>query len=473
MSKDSPITHMLIPIRPIAVLMLFAFLFSGCRQSDKTPDGRTVVTYWEKWTGFEAKDMKEIVDKFNHSQDRIFVQYISISSVDRKLTVAIAAGLPPDIGGVWDLNIPSMAENGALTDLTDRCEAAGLTREYFLHISWAAMTYCGRVYALVSATATILLHWNKELFKAAGLDPLVPPRTIAQFDDFSDRLTLFKDDASNETVSYHDLALRLGGDDKATAYIKRKGLTLLQVGFLPSEPGWWPWSFGYQFGGTLFKAPDSILADSPENIRAFEWAQSFMRKYGPYNVKRLSSGFGQFSSPQNAFACGKMAMTIQGSWMHDFLSKFAPTMEWGAAPIPVVREELYGLSWGNSDLLVIPKGAKHPQEAFEFIKFLERQDNMEAFCQHAFTPLTQVSPGFFSNHVNPYIRIYRDAAQSPLVFVPPRVPFWSEYLRDMQEGFSRIWLNLEDPAAVLKEVAQNNRERMQLYLELKQRERKP
>ena len=53
-------------------------------------DGERVrVVYWEKWTGFEKDAMRAVVDDFNHAQDRVFVEYVSVSdirTVDRSWT---------------------------------------------------------------------------------------------------------------------------------------------------------------------------------------------------------------------------------------------------------------------------------------------------------------------------------------------------------------------------------------------------
>ena len=49
---------------------------------------------------------------------------------------------------------------------------------------------------------------------------------------------------------------------------------------MPAEPGWWNWGWGYFFGGKVWDGKDGITANSPENIRAFEWIQSWSKKYG-------------------------------------------------------------------------------------------------------------------------------------------------------------------------------------------------
>ncbi|NIR02910.1 MAG: extracellular solute-binding protein, partial [Gemmatimonadales bacterium] len=47
----------------------------------------------------------------------------------------------------------------------------------------------GRMYALPTTPASLALHWNKRLFREAGLDPERPPRTLEELDRYADLLT--------------------------------------------------------------------------------------------------------------------------------------------------------------------------------------------------------------------------------------------------------------------------------------------
>jgi hypothetical protein len=59
----------------------------------------------KKWTNKEAEQMKQIVNDFNNTVGKekgIFVEYLSMSSINQKTLVSTAAGVPPDVAGVWD-----------------------------------------------------------------------------------------------------------------------------------------------------------------------------------------------------------------------------------------------------------------------------------------------------------------------------------------------------------------------------------
>src|ERR1051326_4218021 len=96
--------------------LLAAFLFSflpALAPCQAVPPGRIPVIYWEKWTGFEMDGMQAVVDDFNTSQDRDFVQYISTSGVDQKTLIATAGGNPPDVAGLWDGDMVDFADKNA------------------------------------------------------------------------------------------------------------------------------------------------------------------------------------------------------------------------------------------------------------------------------------------------------------------------------------------------------------------------
>ncbi|HQK94641.1 MAG TPA: extracellular solute-binding protein, partial [Armatimonadota bacterium] len=160
--------------------------------------GRTVITYWEKWTGFEGEAMQATVDAFNQSQDRIFVKLLTVSQVDRKMLLSTAGNNPPDVAGLWSYNANVYADKGALLPLDDYCNRAGIGPEQFIPAYWRQCIHRGHIWALPSTPASTALHWNKRLFREAGLDPERPPRSIEELDEFAKMLT--KVDAEGRIV---------------------------------------------------------------------------------------------------------------------------------------------------------------------------------------------------------------------------------------------------------------------------------
>lgn len=415
-------------------LTLLCLILAGCQP---VSDGKVHITYWEKWSGQERAAMQQAVDQFNQSQDRIVVEYLAVSQVDRKTIVATAGGDPPDVAGIWLYNLYSFADRNALTPLDDFIRGDGdsiaqwLDRYYPVYADM--MTYRDRVWGVVSTPSTTGLHWNKTLFRQAGLDPDRPPRTLAELDEFADKLT--KRDPRTGAIT--------------------------QLGFLPQEPGWFAWAFPQWFGGALWDGTNITFDTPPANLASYRWVAGYTQRYGLETIRDFTAGFGSFASPQNPFMSGKIAMVLQGVWMNNSLRQFAPGLDYGVAPWPATRPDLENFSVVDADVLAIPRGAKHPREAWQFIQFisshnpdarrLEQLRGVELLCylQQKNSPLRHWSPFFTDHHPHPYIGLFRQLAQSPNAVHIPKIGIWQEYSRELTQVFDVVRLLAQPPAEAL------------------------
>jgi ABC-type glycerol-3-phosphate transport system substrate-binding protein len=148
--------------------------------------------------------------------------------------------------------------------------------------------------------------------------------------------------------------------------------------------------------------------------------------------------------------------------MYNFITQYAPKMEWGAAPFPTADPKLYGMSDADLDVIAIPRDAKHPDESFEFIKYVMSQPAMEKLCMghRKFSPLTKVSPAFWTSHPNPYIKLFDTLARNSLTFALPHLTFWQEYSEEMNVAFQKVYLLEATPEAALAEVKTRMQKRL-------------
>jgi multiple sugar transport system substrate-binding protein len=398
------------------------------------------VTYWEKWTEFERDAMKAVVDKYNATEGakkNIFVDFMPVSGIEDKTIVAISGGMPPDIAGLSTLSLAAFADNDAIVPLDEYCHEYGIKETDYVPIYWRQMFYQDHVYALPTTPDSNALHYNRADFKAAGLDPDKPPQTFDEMDAMSDKLTT---------------------KDKDGHYN--------HFGFIPSDPGWWNWGWGYFFGGELWNGSDKITCNSPENIEGFKWVASYSHKYGPSQINSFKSGF-VFASTTNGFISGKESMQLQGVWMYNFITKFNPKLDWAAAafPHPKNRPDLANMTFADSDNVVIPVGAKHPKEAFDFIAFLQKQENMELLCmgQRKQSPLANVSDAFLKNHPNPFIRLFTDLPKGKTARIPPMIGIINEYTADLGEAFDEVTLLQKTPKQALDDVQERIQGKLDHY----------
>ena len=410
----------------VAVVMVSAGLLGDQAVQRQTGKDRITVIYWEKWTGDEAKEMRKVVDAFNKSQSRIFVQYLSISGVDTKTMLATAGGNPPDVAGIWLDQVCEFSDAKALTDLWPMAKASGLGPDYYIKGYWDPLNYRGGLWALPSTPASVALHVRTDLVPKEVASPETFPKTIEGLDKLVDKISKKKSNGDLE-----------------------------MAGFLPSNPGWWNFAWGMYFGGKLFDG-DKLTIDSPENIRAFEWVKSYADRFGAKEVQSFQSGFGTFASPQDPFMQGKVATEQNGVWKANYIRVYKPGLPWFAVPFPYPenRKDLEGHSNLSQDVLTIPRGAKHPKEAFEFIRYVQRQDVMEGLCKgHGKnSPLAKVSEEFLNTHQNKFIRLFDSLARSPKAFSPPQIGILPQLQSEMSVAFQEVSTAQKTPKQALHDA---------------------
>jgi multiple sugar transport system substrate-binding protein len=419
----------------LGVLALLAF---GPRATDEFPRDRVVVDYWEHWTGDEEAGMQAIVDDFNSSVGRdkqIFVRYLSTSDIEKKALVATAAGVPPDIAGLYDQDIPQFASQDALVPLDDLAAAHRITASLYKKVFWNECSHEGHLYGLVSTAFDLALYYNTEMFhqradalRAAGLDPDRAPQTITELDAYAKALTQF--DSSGHIAS---------------------------AGFLPLEPGWYQKYFCIWFGGSWWdKTKHRFTLTDPNVVRAYEWVQSYSKNLGGHSEADFRLAQGNFDSPQNAFLAGAVASELQGTFLANFIRKQKPSMagKWAAAPFPSADPNLKDVTYCNCDVLVIPRGAKHKHEAFEFMAFVNRQDEMEKLARShcKISPLANVSDDFLDHHPNPYIRVFDKLAASPNAHATEPVPILQEVNDEMNNFAQRLAMLRTTPQQGLQDM---------------------
>lgn len=403
------------------------------RKQADIPPGRTVLTYWEKWTGAEGAAIQSVVDDFNASHSTLWVERTPVSDIEPKAMVAIGGGDAPDLVGLFNYNIPLFAEAGAIHPLSALGAHPDLTEAHYAPAIWRLLTYEGEQWAGVSTCHTMALYYNRAILRDAGL---APPRTTAELDAAADALTL---------------------RDAAGA--------ITRAGFLPNLPFWWPHLWSSLFGGVLYDPlTHRARLNSAENVAAFQWVADYPRRYGRDAANAFAAGFGRaFNSAQDPFLAGRTAMIVQGPWLANFARRVAPDVEYGCVPVPVApslaaRPEPTGLL--EADVVMIPRNAPRPEAAFEFLCHLQRRDVVErlarAHCKGS--PLRQVSAAFAADHPNPYVAVHDRITRSPHVQTAPPTRAWTQYAALIMVAFDAIW----DGADVTAELTAVNSRAQQL-----------
>ena len=462
MHKTRHIVKLLIGLLlTLPALGLVAF---GPRTAREVPPGRVVVTYWEKWTDFEGEAMQRLCAAFNTTvgtQKGIYVDYVVTTQVDLKTLVATSGGDPPDLAGLWPQNISSFAAKNALLPLDARAAKAGIDGTKIIPVYYEQCRYHDRLYGLPLTPWSLALYYNKGIFAQyrdalakAGYSADRPPATLDEFMGYC--RVLERRSPSGEIES---------------------------MGFLPGVPetvGWYWGTWGLWAGGS-FTDPRTGLAciDSAEFVRGYEWVRDFARTFGQRDVLRFESSLANFNSPDNPFMKGKLVMMQQGPWFANMIRQYGPDIDYGVSPFPTSdgRE----MSYCGQDVLVIPNGARHPEEAWAFIEWLytsppilvpsgesepqfgceyclvatpggqQRQPMpalrpVEWICWNHYKngPLVDPSPAFIETHPNPGVAVHERVARSPLAQSDPPLPNWFAVLDEFVAAYRDIWAGTPD-----------------------------
>lgn len=397
------------------------------RGKQRVPKGRAELQYWEKWTGIEGLALQKVVDRYNATQgetDRAWVHLVPVSDITSKAMVAIGGGDPPDVVGLYSYSVPGYAQARAAMPVDQFTGWSGeLSSRPYLSGVRDLLEHDGHRWAGVNTCYTLGMYYNRTMLREIGRDPDRLPRTVGELDELSDALTTYE----------------AGGRDR-----------LARAGFLANVPGWWSYFWPIMFGGALYdRASDRATIDSPECIAAFEWLRASAKRVGVGAATAFASGYGRnIHTAQDPFMSGHMGMIVQGPWLANFIRQYRPDLDYAAAPVPVAEsvydpERPSGLL--EADILMIPRGCPHPEEAFAFLCFMQRQDVQEelalAHCKPS--PFVSTTPGFMENHPNRSVRVFDAIAKSPKVQILPRTTAWKQYSDLINTAFDSVWLGAD------------------------------
>jgi multiple sugar transport system substrate-binding protein len=405
----------------------------GCgRRGDSAP-GVVEVTIWSGWTGPEEIGFRRLLRRYEQLHPNIRFHNLSGVNDDTKTLRALVAGVPPDVFGLWDYAyLGPFARNHAIRPLDGLFRQSGLREADFLPASLGMARYQGRLYAMPFLVVIAALYWNKQAFAEAGLDPDRPPRTLEELTEYAVKLT--KRDASGKITR---LGLLPPGD-AASFHVVLK-----------------------LFGGSLVDpATGRITTDAPANITAARWYKDLIDRMGGIGqVKAFRSGFGQEQSANNPFFVGKVAMMFSGEWNTYWLSRYAPQVEYGIAPIPPPAshpENVERVSFG-ADNFCIPAESKHPKEAWDFLVWLQSYEAQVMFAR-AINNIPNMRAAirapelrFGAAYRKRFATLMDLAARAKPAYFPV-LPVTSLYLNQMSTALDRIAYNERTPAQALAEV---------------------
>ncbi|MBX3622186.1 MAG: sn-glycerol-3-phosphate ABC transporter substrate-binding protein UgpB [Rhizobacter sp.] len=145
---------------------------------------QTEIQWWHSMGGQLGQWVNDLAKGFNESQKDYKVVPTFKGSYPESMTAAIAAfraGNAPDILQVFEVGTATMmASKGAIVPVGKVMKDSGLKFDPSAYVPAVAGYYTapnGQMLSLPFNSSTTVFYYNKDAFKAAGLDPSKPPTT--------------------------------------------------------------------------------------------------------------------------------------------------------------------------------------------------------------------------------------------------------------------------------------------------------
>lgn len=303
--------------RIVSLCLAVAMLLTLC--SVALADDEVVeIDFWHHYpSGTGAEIMTEVLNDFMATHPNIKVNELGLGLGEQgeKLVPALVAGTAPDIM-VYDLaTVQERAMKGQTMCLDDYVAASGMDTSVFFPATLDCCTYDGKLYGLPYMTDTRVLFYNKDHFRAAGLDPENPPKTWDEVLEYTKKLNLT--DENGEPT---------------------------QVGF---STVWWeiaPWTMGWTFGADYWDADGNPTLDTPEMLEALNYVKELTAVVGEDAFQKLYDA--SMATGVSPFTNGTVSMCIQFNGFCSTLETYAPDLDYGVALIPTKDGVNYKSSWG-------------------------------------------------------------------------------------------------------------------------------
>ncbi|MDF2704645.1 extracellular solute-binding protein [Nonomuraea muscovyensis] len=301
----------------------------------------------ELWHGFstdaEVKAFEDAIAGFNKKFPQIKVNATK-GVQDDQITQSIRGGKAPDVAASFTTdNVAQWCRSGSFQDLTPVIKQDGIDLTVLPEVSRTYTEFEGKRCTMPLLADAYGLYYNKALMKGEQ-----PPKTLSELTALTKKLTVR--DAN--------------GDIKV-------------AGFIPSFQYYEnsPSHMGPMVGATWYN-PDgtSAIGSDPAWKQLLTWQKELVDWYGYDKLEKFRKSLGDEWSAEHPFFKGKVAMILDGEWRNAMIAgdPKAKDMDYGTAPLPVAddKPDLYGSGFTAGTVIGVPKGAKHPQHAWELVKHL-------------------------------------------------------------------------------------------------------
>jgi ABC-type glycerol-3-phosphate transport system substrate-binding protein len=421
----------------LATLTVLGLLMSsvawGCIVAPATvatalAEGEPVEVVYQNWTARDEEMPweRELIAKFeeSHPNIKIKLSVVPYAQHHDKIVVATKAGSPPDVFEMIPENMIGFAAQNVVLNLDDYVTKEGGTSfsDQYFPSAWAMGHQWGHTYGLPWRYGVSCMFLNVKMFEDA--DVPIP---------------------DGETWTYDDMlaiAKKLTNPDKGQYGF---GFSGTKDSFGTS----WEW-MGHLFAneGGILADDGTVLINNNAAVESLTWWAELLTKHQvvPPETATLDEG-----ALVDMLGRGQVAMWNNGPWYINNFRNSYPDTKIATAAMPKGKQD--GASAGGT-LLAVSSLTKHPDEAWEFIKFMTSYDILKEWATRGYYMPTRGDVLEEAMYQEPPMKAFSDSALRPNSRVLGQYPEVSTLLTVLHGHMQEVYLGLKTPKEALDATAQ-------------------
>ncbi|PIR69559.1 MAG: hypothetical protein COU47_02280 [Candidatus Niyogibacteria bacterium CG10_big_fil_rev_8_21_14_0_10_46_36] len=417
----------------ITAIIIAFLIFAGALPGLRDTRFKDLNSPIEFWGTLPRQVILPLIEEFNDKEEKnVAITYTQFSEEEYlpKVVGALAAGTGPDI---WILPQQNFIENlPKALQLGPKSYPERDFRETFFDGADILLWPPGRVAAIPFVSDQLVLFWNRELFRSAGVADA--PKNWAGFLAASETLT-----QKNSSGTITQAGAALGLFENITHAKDILSLFFLQV----KNPITFLATHGSQ-DNLQVDLKSAINDSSFDTLPAVAESIRFFNQFADPR-KQSYSWTRNMPEAQDAFAQGRLAMYIgYGSEIEKIRNK-NPHLDFDIAEIPQISTGSAHVTYGKLQTLVLSRQAESLRQSagLLFINFLARPENQSSIAERFMLAPTSRA-ALLAGNDNPLLAtIYRSAVKNTFWLDPDPEGTYT-IIRDMAEQAKLEIKSIED-----------------------------
>jgi sn-glycerol 3-phosphate transport system substrate-binding protein len=390
----------------------------------EAPKSPVAVRLWFGLGGTLGEALNERVNEFNAAQAEVRVELSLHNGYDGTLAdfrKARAAGDAPEIAVIENHAVPKLASEGIVAPFDDFVRGdEGFALNDLLDATLYQLRWKEKLYALPINRSTPTLYYNKQRFKAAGLDPEKPPRTWNELREAARKLT-------TDPVQSYGLALM------ANAWV---------------------------FEGVVFGAGGELLDQERKKALFVTKGAVPLQRWADMIHRDQTARLGDRGTD---LITGRAAMFVDSTALLTAFEASAQNFEIGAGRLPCEEGQKPAVTLGGGAAIMPSESSPEKRRAaWDFLKWLLSTEQTAKFSQQTgYLPVRKSAvehlkaSGFYAQHPN----FLTAVEQLDFAREAPPIPAWSSAWGPIGSAMTRCLKN-DEPAEASLTVAAEQIERI-------------